>query len=278
MSGSPTLLINGADPFAGPDQPPGVLACRLYRDEGGHVAPAPSLIQLAHALHAADAATLPGTPSTNPATLEEVLNGWRGRVAPVDPLERAVHQMILRGFATTAQPPPPTRLATLTADSGRALDEILVALHHLDVIRLDPHGQIALAYPFSTGPTRHRVNIAGQIDVYAMCAIDALGIASMLNQETHITSRDTTTGRTITVTTSDGHTQWNPGAAVVFLPATAGDGPSAECCCDHMNFFPNPTTAATWTTTHPHLPGHILTQEQAHTLATRLFGTLLTND
>jgi len=31
MCGSPTLLINGADPFAAPGQVPG-LACRLYRD------------------------------------------------------------------------------------------------------------------------------------------------------------------------------------------------------------------------------------------------------
>jgi hypothetical protein len=31
MHGSPTLLIDGVDPFAAPGQAPG-LACRLYRD------------------------------------------------------------------------------------------------------------------------------------------------------------------------------------------------------------------------------------------------------
>lgn len=40
MCGSPTLLINGADPFAVPGQVPG-LACRLYRDETGRLAGAP---------------------------------------------------------------------------------------------------------------------------------------------------------------------------------------------------------------------------------------------
>lgn len=34
MHGSPTLLINGADPFGGPDEPPS-LSCRLYRDAAG---------------------------------------------------------------------------------------------------------------------------------------------------------------------------------------------------------------------------------------------------
>src|SRR6266851_8318897 len=34
MHGSPTLLVNGADPFAQPDQAPS-LSCRLYRDAAG---------------------------------------------------------------------------------------------------------------------------------------------------------------------------------------------------------------------------------------------------
>lgn len=55
MHGSPTLLIDGADPFAGPDEAPS-LSCRLYRDAAGHargVPPVEALIQaLAGARHA----------------------------------------------------------------------------------------------------------------------------------------------------------------------------------------------------------------------------------
>jgi hypothetical protein len=50
MTGSPTLLADGTDPFAGPGQSPSV-SCRLYRDEQGHPLPAPSLGQLRAALH-----------------------------------------------------------------------------------------------------------------------------------------------------------------------------------------------------------------------------------
>lgn len=50
-----------------------------------------------------------------------------------------------------------------------------------DAIRLGPDGAIALAYPFSANPTRYRVRIDDQVDVFAM---------------------------------------------------RAGDGPSADCCCD----------------------------------------------
>lgn len=45
MTGSPTLLLDGADPFAVAGQPPS-LSCRLYTDEVGVVSGAPSLTQL----------------------------------------------------------------------------------------------------------------------------------------------------------------------------------------------------------------------------------------
>lgn len=49
MTGSPTLLADGADPFARPGQHPSI-SCRLYFDEHGSPAPAPSPAQLRDAL------------------------------------------------------------------------------------------------------------------------------------------------------------------------------------------------------------------------------------
>ena len=45
MHGSPTLLIDGADPFAEPGQPPS-MSCRLYRNDDGQTSGAPSAVQL----------------------------------------------------------------------------------------------------------------------------------------------------------------------------------------------------------------------------------------
>jgi hypothetical protein len=45
MHGSPTLLIDGVDPFAEPGQPPS-MSCRLYRDDDGQATGAPSTGQL----------------------------------------------------------------------------------------------------------------------------------------------------------------------------------------------------------------------------------------
>ena len=53
--GSPTILINGADPFAVGGEPVG-LACRVYRTPDG-LAGSPTTEQLSAALHAALAST-----------------------------------------------------------------------------------------------------------------------------------------------------------------------------------------------------------------------------
>lgn len=50
MAGSPTLLLDGSDPFARPGQQPS-LSCRLYRDDDGRPGPAPSARQLLTALN-----------------------------------------------------------------------------------------------------------------------------------------------------------------------------------------------------------------------------------
>jgi hypothetical protein len=62
MHGSPTLLIDGRDPFAHPDPTDRGfgLACRIYRDEHGRAVPAPSVAQLQDAITVAS--------RTNPLT------------------------------------------------------------------------------------------------------------------------------------------------------------------------------------------------------------------
>ena len=70
MRGSPTLLIDGSDPFAGPGDAPG-MSCRLYRDEEGRLSGAPSSGQLRQAIGQAlaVAAGTPAPPATMPIGL-----------------------------------------------------------------------------------------------------------------------------------------------------------------------------------------------------------------
>ena len=45
---------------------------------------------------------------------------------------------------------------------------------------------VAVAYPFSGRPTRQQVELDGFPAVYAMCAIDALGIPAMAGRDGRI--------------------------------------------------------------------------------------------
>lgn len=53
MCGSPTLLVNGYDPFAVPGTVP-ALACRIYQGEGGRLEGVPAVEALRRALERAD--------------------------------------------------------------------------------------------------------------------------------------------------------------------------------------------------------------------------------
>jgi hypothetical protein len=54
MTGSPTVLIDGTDPFAVPGATAS-LSCRLYRGPNERYEGAPSVADLRHALHVAEA-------------------------------------------------------------------------------------------------------------------------------------------------------------------------------------------------------------------------------
>jgi len=82
MAGSPTLLIDGVDPFTSPDRCEWGVSCRLYRDENGRIVSAPSVEQLRDAISAARQA--------QPPTPGEVLSVWRTRALPLDPVRRRV--------------------------------------------------------------------------------------------------------------------------------------------------------------------------------------------
>lgn len=84
MRGSPTLLIDGVDPFAEPGLRPS-LSCRLYHDDDGRTSGAPSASQLRQAI--LKAATEPD----DLAWLDSAGRGGRGRIAPAGRGLRAVH-------------------------------------------------------------------------------------------------------------------------------------------------------------------------------------------
>ena len=96
---------------------------------------------------------------------------WGG----LSPVSRQAHQAILRAFLANGAPPPYSECSA----------ETLVDLGQRDLVHVRD-GEIALAYPFSARPTDFQVQV-GEIKVYAICAVDALGIAAMARRRAEIT-------------------------------------------------------------------------------------------
>ena len=271
MNGSPTLLVDGIDPFAGPGQHASV-SCRLFRDGRGHADGAPSVRQLREAVRhpvtvVADA--------DGESWLAEFGRGGRGRLAPAERGLRPVHQAVLRSFAATGNPPDPEVLDDAAGPFD--ISEVLSELAEGDYLYLDHAGQITAAYPFSATATAHTVQISGGARVYSMCAVDALGMASMLGTSVLIKSADPSTGEPIAVAVDRSSTVWEPDTAVVFVGRSASgcEGSSAVICCGYMNFFSSQATAADWASAHREVTGAILSQGRALEVGQQIFEQLL---
>jgi hypothetical protein len=76
--------------------------------------------------------------------------------------------------------------------------------------------------------------------VFAMRAIDALGIPFMLGTDAVITATDPHTGEPVRVTVTDGTADYQPANAVVVYAATEATGRSVDTCCSTINFFTSP--------------------------------------
>jgi hypothetical protein len=238
--GSPTVRVDGRDVELGAEERGDYgLSCRLYRTGDGMTGAPPDGLILA-ALRAPDIFT--GRP------LERRLDGC-------PPAYRELHRNTLRAF-----------LAGRVPEFATAHEEAIRELERRDVLWLDRGSRrVAVAYPFSGTETAHAVQVSAT-RVFAMCALDALGIPFLAGEPATVHSSDPATGQRITVHIDPaGSWDSNPEGAVV-TASVSGSGPSASCCCPHVNFASNGDRAA----------GRVLEMADAIKLGRKLFGSALT--
>jgi hypothetical protein len=205
-------------------------------------------------------------------------------------------------------------VAQLAEEWGVPLEPTLADLATQDLVQRDPAtGRIRAAYPFSGVPTPHHVALfsdhsgerTDQIEatVFAMCALDALGIPMLLRRAALITSVDPHTGEAIRVLArilpevsgshaplpaSEWRMAWDPRSAVVYArpPSHEAKHDAGVClaewtCCPVTNFFATVASAQAWichrTALEPAavLDGHVLDQQEALERAHTLFAGVL---
>jgi len=104
--------------------------------------------------------------------------------------ESRLMRTVFRAFVERTGPVRVEEIAAALRDRpAESLLEQLAKLNEEDLIRIRD-GRVDLAYPFSASPTPFVVDLGGRRgERYACCAIDALGLASMLRQSVRIRSR-----------------------------------------------------------------------------------------
>ena len=92
-----------------------------------------------------------------------------------------IHHAILHGYLHTSRAPSREEL---DGQFGQAVETALDDLVVRDLILVDK-GEVVGAYPFTSRPARHLVEIDGR-EIAAMCAIDALGAGAMARRNAQV--------------------------------------------------------------------------------------------
>jgi hypothetical protein len=200
------------------------------------------------------------------------------RVAALSAPARTFHRAVLRAFLASGRAPTLAELRPAARQVGVGLERVLAELVVHDVIQRADDGAIQVAYPFSSVPTSHQVQFDGAPPVFAMCAIDALGLPFMVGRPATILTQDPIDATLITIAIEpiSGDQSWLPATAVVLANECSQELViKAECACPFINAFASPETAERWRADHPELAVQVMTQEEALAEARTIFGALL---
>ena len=113
--------------------------------------------------------------------------------------------------------------------------------------------------------------------VYAMCALDALGIPFLLSAPAEIHSRDPVSDDEVWVRVDPGEGSWSkPAGAVVVCGSIDRPGPSALSCCTVLNFFSSGANAERYLHEQTLVSGVVISLPVAVETGRQVFGDLLT--
>jgi len=163
----------------------------------------------------------------------------------LDPPLRALHREILRSFAERGCPPSRGQIAAHTAKNG--VDTALRRLAEDDLIVLSADRRLVTgAYPFTLEQRAHRVTI-GSVTVHAMCALDALSVAPMLEIRTRVNSACHVSAAPVEIVMqADKLVSAGPEHPCLGIRWQGTSGCAAHSLCMQMVFLADAATAEAW--------------------------------
>lgn len=225
-----------------------------------------------------DACSHPACPRPSGDPMENLEKTVKGRVndAGLSPLEDEARKFIIRWMAKNGTPPSYTDIMKGLKLTASEVKRVIGLLHDADII-LAKNGSIASAYPFSASETRHRIVFNDGHAAYALCAVDALGIAFMLGEDITIQSRCPDCERDLSIVVKQGRiTSRDPEETIVFISDEGHCGRVSDTCCPLINFFCSESHLQEWKWRNPWSSrGTTYTLEDALEYGRRIFGDML---
>lgn len=182
---------------------------------------------------------------------------------------RSAHRLILRTFIAGGRPPE------ISAFSS----EKLADLKRRDLVQTK-NGHISVAYPFAGEATDFSVTSEG-VDNFAVCAVDALGVAAMTAKVTRVsclcpvcrTPVETTIAADGLTHEAQSHPEARIWTGVVHVDHCAADSQCKSmrlfCCAEHL---------ATWRETRVDMPGLDLSLAEGIQLGAAIFKPFLSEE
>lgn len=183
---------------------------------------------------------------------------------------RSVHRAILDGFVRSGRPPS----ATGGVGDHEQWEAACDALAAADLIVRGPQDEVQGAYPFTRVSTAHRLRM-DEVQVHAMCAVDALAVAPLLGRTVHVQSRCAVSDQSIAIM-QHGKTlaSVQPPDARVGIEWGDTDGCAARSLCRNMVFLVDVELAHGWQADAAPVRT-VLRLDQATELGRRFFAPLL---
>ena len=193
--------------------------------------------------------------------------------------ENQIRQAVLHSYLSAGRAPSLSELSEATDLDAQNVRRLLQRLRKRDLVVLSDDGErITGAYPFTDNKTEHRVTVGDQT-VYAMCAIDALGIGYMHGSDVTIDSSCRATGRPIRIATKNQGAQldsYEPGNAVVWSGIRPTQGTAATSLCTVLAFFSSAEELEKWRVEkHPDQQGYPLSMQEGFEVGKAIFGPML---
>jgi hypothetical protein len=138
----------------------------------------------------------------------------------------------------------------LQSSLKRPAEEIIFVLDRLEkkdvLLRKKGTQEIVSIYPLSLTPTEHKIALGDGTQLFAMCAVDALGVPLMFNRDVMIVSQCEECKQEIMIEIKDEEIGCMSNPDLRICSPQSQIHPAAETCCPLVNFFCSKKHAHGW--------------------------------